>query len=44
VIGVDPGVDAGRRLEFGARRSEFDGDDVRRRLEIVEDYLRSLSL
>jgi hypothetical protein len=44
VVGVDPGVDAGRRLEFGPRRAQFDGDDVLRRLEVGEDYLRSLSL
>ena len=29
VIGVDPGVDAGRGAEFSARRPELDGIDGR---------------
>jgi hypothetical protein len=44
VVGVDPRVDAGGGLELGPGRSQFDGDDVRRRLEIAEDYFRSFSL
>ena len=27
VVGVDPGVDAGGRFEFGAGRTQLDGDD-----------------
>ena len=27
VVGVDPGVDAGGRFEFGARRPQLDGDE-----------------
>jgi hypothetical protein len=43
VIRVDPGVDASRGLEFGARRTQFDGDDVRRSLQGGEDYWRSFT-
>jgi hypothetical protein len=44
VIRIDPRVDAGGRLELGAGRTQFGRDEVRRRLQRGEDYLRSLSL
>jgi hypothetical protein len=41
VVGVDPGVDAGRRLQFRSRRAQFHGDHVRRGSQRREDDERS---